>query len=1021
MKNLLNDTNKGRGILSTPRRTTLALFGKLGLGQARARRVGFAALLTALALVASFAGFSASAQTGQGQVGPINPNTGFPYWYQDTNGLRLELCLDNNPLCLTTLPDPNRPALVAAQEANSNFPDESFWWSGDADLTGANGVTARLVLGAEAAFVSRVQTGDQIAFGRVRIRVDNLVQGGTYRIVHPYGVDVFDNVSSGSRGINYTEDIGIADFPNGLLNSRIKPFLTWDTYGVPAGGVPAGDSAPPAGYIGDPTVGHKVKGSPIIDATGNPQNYFRIERLDPVTRQVIQVVGQTDLFTVAGKIAGLAVNATPKGGTYADPQTVSLVASDPLAMIFFTLDGSDPSDMANPARTQYSAPLAMAANTTTTLKFVAMNGNLLSSVMTETYTIGSGGPLNPPPVTTARLTKSGPIDPNTGFPFWYEDANGMRLDLCLDNNPLCLTTLPDTSRPALVAAQEGDSNFPDESFWWTGQANVTGANGVNGLVALAAEAAFANRVQTGDQMAFGRVRIRVDNLVQGGTYRVIHPYGQDEFDNVSGGDGGINFTEDIGTTSFPNGILNSRIGPFLAWDTFGVDPAQIPAGDAAPPAGYVGDPTVAHRVKGSPLNQNFFRIERLDPVTRDVIEVVGETPLFTVAGKVSSLQVVASPHGGTYPTGRAVTLAANDETAAVYYTMSSSTNGSAPSEPSNPADAANTARVRYTGPIALPTVANSRSVLKFVAVITDAATGNTVTSPTVTESYTLDAVAPTVAANPAGGTFASAQTVSLTASEQATIFYTADGSDPSNPANPSRLRYATPISVTRSTTLKFLARDLAGNVSPVVTQTYIIDDVPPPAPSIPDLAAASDDGVSNTDNVTTVTTPTFNGTAEAGATVKIFVDGVERGSGAAGSTGSYSVTTSALSLGTHTVTARAIDAANNVGPLSGSITITINAATLPAAPSTLTAVIPSGTNGRVNLAWRDNSTNETGFEVERSTSATSGFTRIATVAANSTAFADTAAPRKATLFYRVRAVNNVGASGYSNTASATTK
>jgi hypothetical protein len=1021
MKNLLNGANTGRGGLLKPSRTPLALFSKLGLVQGRARRFSFAALFTALALVASFVGFSASAQT-TGQVGPINPDTGFPYWYQDSKGLRLELCLDNNPLCLTTVPDQSRPALVAAQEADSNFPDEAFWWSGESQLTGANGVTGLLILASEAAFSARVQNGDQISFGRIRIRIDNLVQGGTYRIVHPYGVDVFDNVSSGSRGINYTEDIGIGDFPNGFLNSRIKPFLTWDTYGVPAANIPAGDSAPPAGFVGDPTVNHKVKGSPIIGADGLPQNYFRIERLDPATRQVIQVVGQTNLFTVAGKLAGLAVTANPRGGTYASPQNVSLVASDPLAMIFYTLDGSDPSDMANPARTQYSTALVMAADTTTTLKFVAVNGNLQSSVMTETYVIGAGGgPLDPPPPTSTRLTKAGPINPNTGFPFWYEDVNGMRLDICLDNNPLCLTTLPDTTRRALVAAQEADSNFPDEAFWWTGEASTTGTGGVTAEVVLAAEAAFANRIQTGDQMAFGRVRIRVDNLVQGGSYKVTHPYGVDEFDNVSGGDGGINFTEDIGTTSFPNGILNSRIGPFLTWDTYGVDPALIPAGDAAPPAGYVGDPTVGHKVKGSPLNQNFFRVEQLDPVTREVIAVVAETDLFTVAGKLSSLNVVASPYGGTYPAGRAVTLAASDEAAVVYYTMTSTTDGSAPLDPSNPADAANTARIQYTGPIALPTVANSRSIVKFVAVKTDAATGATVTSPTMTESYTLDAVAPTVTANPAGGTFNSAQTVSLLASEPATIFFTADGSDPSDPANTSRLRYVSPLTISQTTTLKFQARDLAGNLSPIVTQTYVIDDVPPAAPSTPDLTAASDDGVSNTDNVTTITTPTFTGTAEAGATVKIFVDGVERGSGTASSTGSYSVTTGALSTGTHAVTARAIDAANNVSASSGSLTITINAATAPTAPSTLTATIPSGTNGRVNLAWRDNSTNETGFEVERSTSSTSGFTRIATVGANATAFADTTAPRKTTLFYRVRAVNAVGASGYSNTASATTK
>jgi hypothetical protein len=31
-------------------------------------------------------------------VGPNHPISGFPLWYQDTNGLALEMCLDNNAL-----------------------------------------------------------------------------------------------------------------------------------------------------------------------------------------------------------------------------------------------------------------------------------------------------------------------------------------------------------------------------------------------------------------------------------------------------------------------------------------------------------------------------------------------------------------------------------------------------------------------------------------------------------------------------------------------------------------------------------------------------------------------------------------------------------------------------------------------------------------------------------------------------------------------------------------------------------
>ena len=91
---------------------------------------------------------------------------------------------------------------------------------------------------------------------------------------------------------------------------------------------------------------------------------------------------------------------------------------------------------------------------------------------------------------------------------------------------------------------------------------------------------------------------------------------------------------------------------------------------------------------------------------------------------------------------------------------------------------------------------------------------------------------------------------------------------------------------------------------------------------------------------------------------------------------------------------------------------------LPAAPSNLAASAVS--RGRIDLAWQDNSTNETGFQVERSRGG-GGFTLIATTAAGTTSYSNTTGlgPNK-TYSYRVRAINAAGTSAYSNTASATT-
>jgi hypothetical protein len=123
-----------------------------------------------------------------------------------------------------------------------------------------------------------------------------------------------------------------------------------------------------------------------------------------------------------------------------------------------------------------------------------------------------------------------------------------------------------------------------------------------------------------------------------------------------------------------------------------------------------------------------------------------------------------------------------------------------------------------------------------------------------------------------------------------------------------------------------VAQDAAGNTNTASTSAdnqVLFDATPPAPPAPPDLAAASDSGVSNTDNLTNDNTPTFTGTAEAGSTVKIFSDGAQVGTGPA-TGGAYSITTSALSNGAHSITATATDAAGNVSPPSGALSVTID-------------------------------------------------------------------------------------------------
>jgi hypothetical protein len=91
----------------------------------------------------------------------------------------------------------------------------------------------------------------------------------------------------------------------------------------------------------------------------------------------------------------------------------------------------------------------------------------------------------------------------------------------------------------------------------------------------------------------------------------------------------------------------------------------------------------------------------------------------------------------------------------------------------------------------------------------------------------------------------------------------------------------------------------------------------------------------------------------------------------------------------------------------------------PAAPSSLS--VTTGGKGSASLNWADNSSNEESFAVERSTTMSGGYIQVATVAANVRSYTDNTLFRKTTYFYRVRAANSGGKSGYSNVASVKTK
>jgi hypothetical protein len=267
-------------------------------------------------------------------AGPIDPKNQFPLWFEDGNGIRLELVTNADPMApaIGVLQTPGAPVV-----AFSNFPDEAFYYMAECRLeVGGNGIVgrARVIMALEAGFggAETPVAGLNVVFARLRVRIDDVRPGGAYVIKHPYG-ETNPLIADEKGQVRLTIDLGIAegDVRRVLVTGEIAPFLAWDGPPVVAQN---GDE-----YIGDGVTEHTVKNGPF-------RNHVEISGPGIAEGSAHAVAGDFDrvrnnLFTVQGRKARRhGVEATSvsyskeAGGTFIDVvarsianQAIELVAT----------------------------------------------------------------------------------------------------------------------------------------------------------------------------------------------------------------------------------------------------------------------------------------------------------------------------------------------------------------------------------------------------------------------------------------------------------------------------------------------------------------------------------------------------------------------------------------------------------------------------------------------------------------------------------------------------------------------
>ena len=546
-------------------------------------------------------------------------------------------------------------------------------------------------------------------------------------------------------------------------------------------------------------------------------------------------------MTVTTTTATATPTFSPAGGTYSTPQTVTIADATPGAAIYYTLNGTTPTT----ASTVYSVPLKVTP--TATVKAIAVApGYLQSAVGSAAYKLPQAAT---PVLSVAAGTYTTPqsvslTDTTTGAAIYYTTNGttpttastlytGTAITVSADETIKAIATATGYSQSAVAsAAYVIDAPLPvfaPAAGTYTSAQSVTITDAASGATIY--YTTNGTTPTTASTKYTGAIPVSADETLM--AIATAANYGQSP---VATAAYTINAASPVIAPAAGNyataqsvTITDTTTGATIYYTTNGTTPTTASTK-------YTGAITVS---------------------ADETIEAIataagyGQSAVTTAVYTIEAAAPAISPKGGNYATQQSVTITDATTGATIYYT----TNGTTPT----------TASTKYTGAI---TVA-SNETLEAIATAP-----NHSQSAVSTATYTIDQAA-TPHFSPAAGTYASAQTVTITdGTTGATIYYKTNGTTPTT----SSTVYTGPITVSSNETIKAIATATGYTQSAVATAKYSIEAAEPAASQVITISEATSgatvyyttDGSTPTTSSTKYTGPI---TVTATATLKFIAVG----------------------------------------------------------------------------------------------------------------------------------------------------